>query len=189
MKETTGTQQLPVSDMSVSNREETGFNADINDQYLTFIMNAEEYGIDILCVQEIRGWESATPLPKAPPHIKGVINLRGTIVPLIDLRSCFGMGVIEYNALKVVIILKVASQEGHRIMGIVVDAVSDVYAIANVDIRPSPDLGASMNTEFIKGLVDINKKMIILLDVDRLLTMDEMPNLAKIATQLDVKND
>ena len=152
-------------------------NTDIN-QYLTFIMNNEEYGVDILCVQEIRGWESATPLPNAPRHIKGVINLRGTIVPIIDLRQCFGLPAIDYTPITVVIVLKVNYQETSRIIGIVVDGVSDVYALADSDMRQAPDLGHSVDTHFIKGLVSIEKKMVILLNIDQLLDLDSMPNLA-----------
>lgn len=169
--------QLKITD--VQNRS-----LDTNDQYLTFIMAGEEYGVDILCVQEIRGWESATPLPNAPPHIKGVINLRGTIVPIIDLRQCFGLQAIEYTAVTVVIVLKVKSAEGSRIMGMVVDAVSDVYALAQADMRPAPDLGKSVNTDFIKGLVTVNKRMVILLDIDRLLTLDDVQSLSKLTAEL-----
>lgn len=96
-------------------------------------MVREEYGVDILCVQEIRGWESATSLPKAPAHVKGVINLLGTIVPLIDLRQCFGMSAVEYTSLTVVIVLKVQSEKGYRIMDIVVDAINSTQAITEID--------------------------------------------------------
>lgn len=166
--------------------EMSGTDAELNDQYLTFFMANEEYGVDILCVQEIRGWESATPLPNAPDHIKGVINLRGTIVPIVDLRQCFGMQGIEYTAITVVIVLKVKHDEGSRIMGIVVDAVSDVYALSQADMRPAPDLGDAVETEFIKGLVSVNNKMVVLLDIDKLLNFDELPNLAALKEQLEL---
>ncbi len=159
--------------------------SDETDQFLTFIVAGEEYGVDILCVQEIRGWESATPIPNAPSHIKGVINLRGTIVPIIDLRQCFGMKSIEYTPITVVIVLKVMTDQGERVIGIVVDAVSDVYALAEKDMRPAPDIGNSLNTEFIKGLVNVDNKMVILLDIDKLLSVDEIPNLANIGQQLE----
>jgi purine-binding chemotaxis protein CheW len=149
-------------------------------QYLTFIMNKEEYGVDILCVQEIRGWEQTTPLPNSPTHIKGVINLRGTIVPIVDLRQCFGLSGIEYSPVTVVIVLKVKTEDGSRIMGIVVDAVSDVYTIARSDMRSAPDLGSSIQTDFIQGLVTVDKKMVILLDIDKLLTTDELPSLTEL---------
>ncbi len=158
--------------------------ANSNEQYLTFIMAGEEYGVDILAVQEIRGWETATPLPNAPPHIKGVINLRGIIVPIVDLRQCFGMEAIEYTAITVVIVLKVETGEGSRVMGIVVDAVSDVYALAEQDMRAAPDLGSSVNTDVIKGLVNVEDKMVILLDIDKLLNLDSIPNLSELQQQL-----
>jgi len=157
---------------------------DDNDQYLTFIMADEEYGVDILCVQEIRGWESATPLPNAPPHIKGVINLRGTIVPIVDLRQCFGMAAIEYTGVTVVIVLKVELDKGSRIMGIVVDAVSDVYTLADTEMKSAPDLGDAISTDYIRGLVSIDEKMVILLEIDRLLTMDDLPNLEEISKKM-----
>ncbi len=164
-------------DVKVQQNGEHEDSSDTNDQYLTFIMADEEYGVDILCVQEIRGWESATPLPNAPAHIKGVINLRGTIVPIVDLRQCFGMEAIDYTPVTVVIVLKVYSDDGDRVMGIVVDAVSDVYSLSESDMRPAPDLGDAINTEFIRGLVNVDEKMVILLDINRLLNLDDIPNL------------
>lgn len=157
---------------------------DNSDQYLTFIMADEEYGVDILCVQEIRGWESATPLPNAPPHIKGVINLRGTIVPIVDLRQCFSMDAIEYTPVTVVIVLKVKAEKGSRIMGIVVDAVSDVYTLADSEMKNAPDLGDAINTDYIRGLVTVDEKMVILLEIDKLLTLGDIPDLSSISKQL-----
>lgn len=153
-------------------------------QFLTFIMAGEEYGVDILCVQEIRGWESATPIPNAPPNIKGVINLRGTIVPIVDLRQCFGLDAIEYTPVTVVIVLKVGTETGSRIMGIVVDAVSDVYNLALADMKAAPDLGDSVSTDYIRGLVNVDDKMVILLEIDKLLNMDELPDLAEVSAKL-----
>lgn len=141
-------------------------------QYLTFIMAGEEYGVDILAVQEIRGWEATTVVPNAPEYIKGVINLRGTIVPIMDLRSRFSLERVEYSPVTVVIILKVETDRGERVMGIVVDAVSDVHSISDSDTRNSPELIDDLNTEFIRSLVSVDDNMIILLDVKRLLTID-----------------
>ncbi len=173
-----------AQDMS-TNSGLSGSEAEGTDQFLTFFMNGEEYGVDILCVQEIRGWESSTPLPNAPPQIKGVINLRGTIVPIVDLRQCFGLDAIEYTGITVVIVLKVDTDDGERIMGIVVDAVSDVYSIAEEDMRPAPDLGGAIETEFIKGLVTVNKSMVILLNISKLLALDDMPNMTDIGERLN----
>ena len=152
--------------------------ADDEQQYLTFIMSGEEYGVDILTVQEIRGWEETTMVPNAPPYIKGVINLRGTIVPIMDLRSRFNLEQVEYSPVTVVIILKIETDRGERVMGIVVDAVSDVHSISESETRNSPELTDDLNTEFIRSLVSVNEKMIILLDVKRLLTFEsKKPNL------------
>lgn len=174
--------QTPAFDMRQNQMEQSATGA--ASQYLTFIMNNEEYGVDILCVQEIRGWETATPLPNAPKHIKGVINLRGTIVPIVDLRQCFGLSAIDYTAITVVIVLKVQSEAGSRVIGIVVDGVSDVYALADSDLHRPPDLGHAVDTAFIKGLASIDNKMIILLNIDQLLNIDELPNLAGLKEQL-----
>lgn len=176
--------QTAIDQNSIQSREAGGIDANAAEQYLTFIMAGEEYGVDILAVQEIRGWESATPLPNSPPHIKGVINLRGTIVPIVDLRQCFGMEAIDYTNITVVIVLKIETESGSRVMGIVVDAVSDVYSLSDDQMRPAPDLGKSINTEVIKGLVNVDEKMVILLDIDKLLTLDELPNLGDLADQL-----
>jgi purine-binding chemotaxis protein CheW len=146
---------------------------DDEQQYLTFIMAGEEYGVDILAVQEIRGWEPTTVVPNAPDYIKGVINLRGTIVPIMDLRSRFNLERVEYSPVTVVIILKVETERGERVMGIVVDAVSDVHSISDSDTRNSPELIEDLNTEFIRSLVSVDDNMIILLDVQRLLTIDK----------------
>jgi purine-binding chemotaxis protein CheW len=144
------------------------------DQYLTFILNGEEYGVDILRVQEIRGWDNATPIPNTPAYIKGVINLRGTIVPILDLRERFSMTPLEYGPTTVVIVLKVYAGERERVMGIVVDAVSEVYNIGADDLQPPPDFGDTVALEFVHGLASIEDKMVIVLDIDHLLTSGEL---------------
>ncbi len=144
------------------------------DQYLTFIMAGEEYGVDILRVQEIKGWDSVTPLPNTPKYVKGVINLRGTIVPIIDLRHRFNLETVPYGATTVVIMLKVLSETGQRIMGIVVDAVSEVYNVATDDVKPAPDFGGAVESEVVRGLATVDEKMLILLDIDQLLTDKEI---------------
>lgn len=144
------------------------------DQYLTFILADEEYGVDILRVQEIKGWDSVTPIPNTPSYIKGVINLRGTIVPIVDLRQRFSMDEIEYGPMTVVIVLKIECNDRDRIMGIVVDAVSDVYDVNSEEMKPAPDFGSVVNIEFVKGLATVAEKMIIILDIDHLLSGDEL---------------
>ncbi len=169
---------------TTSDGQDISAGSDDGNQYLTFIMADEEYGVDILCVQEIRGWESATPIPNAPPNVKGVINLRGTIVPLIDLRQCFGMDAIEYTPVTVVIVLKVETDKGSRVMGIIVDAVSDVYNLTDAELKAAPDLGDAVSTDYIRGLANVDEKMVILLEIDKLLAMDELPDLAEISKKL-----
>lgn len=139
-------------------------------QFLTFIMADEEYGVDILTVQEIRSWEEITVIPNAPDYVKGVINLRGTIVPILDLRLRFGLTGIEYGSLTVVIVVKVVFAQKSKIMGIVVDAVSDVYSIVEQDAKMVPNFGDSENSEFVAGLVNVGNKMVALLDLKK--TMD-----------------
>lgn len=160
-------QQIIENDIGIDANGET-------DQFLTFIMSTEEYGVDILRVQEIRGWDSVTPIPNCPPYIKGVINLRGTIVPIVDLRERFGLESVEYGPTTVVIVLKVIGETSERIMGIVVDAVSDVYNIKNEDMKPAPDFGSVVSIEFVSGLATIDEKMLIILDIDMMLNSNDI---------------
>jgi purine-binding chemotaxis protein CheW len=144
------------------------------DQYLTFILNGEEYGVDILRVQEIKGWDTATPIPNTPAYVRGVINLRGTIVPIIDLRARFGLEQVPYGPTTVVIVLKVMNGNASRIMGIVVDAVSEVYNVGQSDLKPAPEFGGAVRVDFVKGLATVDRKMVIVLDIDHLLNSDEL---------------
>ena len=139
-------------------------------EFLTFRLGAEEYGIDILKAQEIRGWEAPTTIANTPAFIKGVINLRGTIVPIVDLRIKFGLGEPRYDAFTVVIILTVA----RRVLGVVVDAVSDVISLAAEQIRPAPEFGGAVDTRFITGLGTLGERMLILVDIERLMGSNDM---------------
>ncbi|WP_428239451.1 chemotaxis protein CheW [Gynuella sp.] len=163
-----------VKDFADRGLSEFDDNADQLDQYLTFIVEKEEYGVDILSVQEIRGWDSATSIPNAPAYLKGVINLRGTIVPIIDLRTRFQLPTIEYGPMTVVIVLKLSFHDKERVVGVVVDAVSDVYSIPKEDIKESPEMDANISSNFIKGLANVNEKMIILLDLALLMEPAEL---------------
>ena len=140
-------------------------------QYLTFVMDGEEYGIEILSVQEIRGWEHTTVIPNSEPFVKGVINLRGTVVPVIDLRLRFGLAKAEYNDLTVVIIVKVELEGHEKIMGIVVDAVSDVYNIEKQQAKKAPEIGDVENRTYIEGLINVGDKMVVLLDLEKVLSI------------------
>jgi purine-binding chemotaxis protein CheW len=157
-------------------------------QYLTFILAGEEYGVDILRVQEIKGWDSVTPIPNAPVYIKGVINIRGTIVPVIDLRLRFGLESLEYGPTTVMIVLKVYAGDKSRIMGIVVDAVSDVYDITSEQIRPAPDFGDVINMEYLRGLATVNDQMVIILDIDHMLNASDMRIAAGRAQTVNTDN-
>lgn len=147
-------------------------------QYLTFMLADEEYGIDILKVQEIKGWESATGIPNAPEFVLGVINLRGKVIPIVDLRKLFKLPGVEYGKSTVVIVVKVGFEGHSRTVGMVVDAVSEVYNISGNMEQATPDFGGVVNTEFVKGLTAVDGKMIILLDVDKLINIGAL-NLEK----------
>lgn len=137
-------------------------------QYLTFLLNKEQYGLSILQVQEIRGWEHVTRVPNSPQYIKGVVNLRGNIVPVMDLRMRFGLPSIPYTKETVVIVVR-AGKDGHeRSMGLVVDAVSDVLVVQDDRVSSTPDFGAGVPTENIKGLVNDGEQMVMLLDLETL---------------------
>jgi purine-binding chemotaxis protein CheW len=139
-------------------------------ELLTFTLGQEEYGIDILKVQEIRGYEAVTTIVNAPEFIKGVINLRGIIVPIVDMRIKFKLGTPSYTPLTVVIVLNVAN----RVVGIVVDGVSDVVTLEPGDIKPAPELGGSLDTRYLLGLGTLGERMLILVDIEKLMTSREM---------------
>lgn len=143
-------------------------------EYLTFLLNNEEFGIDILCVQEIRVWSSVTELPNKPEYIKGVINLRGVIIPIIDLRQRFGIPPLEYDEQTVTIILKNPSAEKQMVVGIVVDAVSEVYKFNQKSIRKAPEFGSQIDTCFLKGLASVEEKLVILLETQTLLNQEDL---------------
>ncbi len=144
------------------------------DQYLTFILAGEEYAIDILRVQEIKGWDKVTTLPRTPDYLQGVINLRGTIVPIIDLRKRFNMPTIVYGPTTVVIVLKVLGEEHDRIMGIIVDGVSDVHNLKHESIKPAPEIKGSIDSRFVSGLTTIDNKMVVVMDIDTLLNSSDL---------------
>ena len=146
-------------------------------EVLVFVLGNEEYGVDILKVQEIRGYEKVTPIPAAPEFLKGVVNLRGTIVPVIDLRVKFGLADPRYDAFTVVIILRFAG----RVIGIVVDGVSDVVRLAASEVKPAPQLGSVVDGSFLAGLATPNGRMVLLLDIEKLLSSGELNLLAQAA--------
>jgi len=161
--------QTDMTTQSASNNGTAVANAE---QFLTFMLNGEEYGVDILRVQEIKGWESATEIPNTPPYIRGVINLRGTIVPVIDLRRRFELEAIEYTNTTVIIVLRIRSGDGEKTMGFIVDAVSDVYNVTQEQMKAAPEFGGQVRTDYVKGLATVDDKMVILLDIDQLVGTD-----------------
>lgn len=156
-------------------------------QFLTFVLEHEEYAVDILRVQEIRGWESVTRIPNTPEYIRGVLNLRGSIVPIVDLRMRFNMKSIEYGVTTVIVVLKVMKEDGSgsRTMGIVVDGVSEVYSVPESEIRDAPDFGTKVRTEFIKGLATIDEKMVIIIDIDKMLNSDELAVVESVSDSVE----
>jgi purine-binding chemotaxis protein CheW len=141
-------------------------------QFLSFTLGKEEYGVDILRVQEIRSWEPVSRIPNVPSYEKGVVNLRGAIVPIIDFRERFNLGSRNYTPLTVVVVLQALIGDKTRIMGVVVDSVSDVVNVDKRSIQSPPSFGTKVSTEFINGLVSVNGRMVMLLDVDKLLKLD-----------------
>ena len=146
-------------------------------EFLSFTLGQEEYGIDIQKVQELRGYDAVTRIANAPEHIKGVVNLRGIIVPIIDMRIKFNLGAPSYDQFTVVIILNIAS----RVMGMVVDSVSDVITLTPEQIKPAPEMGSVLDTEYLMGLGTLDERMLILIDLDRLMSSDEMGLVEKLA--------
>lgn len=147
-------------------------------EYLTFILEGEEYGVSILAVQEIKVWSSVTDMPNTPDYVKGVINLRGTIVPIVDLRQRLNKKFSEYTDNTVVIILKQKFDNKTIMVGIVVDAVSDVYKFNENDIKTPPDFGTEIDSQFISGMATENEKIIIILDSNKLLDVKELYQLS-----------
>jgi purine-binding chemotaxis protein CheW len=146
-------------------------------EYLAFRLGAEQYALDILQAQEIRGYDSVTRIANAPDFIKGVVNLRGVIVPIVDMRVKFNLDTPAYDQFTVVIILNVAN----RIIGMVVDGVSDVITLTPEQIKPAPEMGAALNTDYLIGIGTIDERMLILVDIDKLMSSAEMGLIEKLA--------
>ena len=144
--------------------------ADDARELLTFRLGQEEYGLNILNVQEIRGYDAVTKIANSPAFLKGVINMRGVIVPIIDMRIRFNLGEATYNEFTVVIILNI----GSRVIGMVVDGVSDVTSLKAEQVRPAPDFGSVLDTAYIDGLANVDERMIIVIDIEKLMTAEDM---------------
>lgn len=156
-------------------REGPGTSGSAPRQLLTFMVGTSRYGVDILRVKEIRGFAPVTRIPHAPPHVLGVLNLRGAIVPVIDLRVRFALAEASLSPLTVIIVLSLQTPAGVRDCGVVVDAVADVVDVAPDAVKPAPALRTPDGNAFIAGITTVNDEMLILLDVDELVTQDLRP--------------
>ena len=150
-------------------------------KYLSFSLGSEEYGISILKVKEIIGMIQITPLPQTPEYVKGVINLRGKVIPVIDLRLRFGMNSIDYTDRTCIVVVEIDSNSGSLHIGIVVDSVSEVINIKSTDIEDTPSFGMTLSTEYILGMAKMAGSVRILLDIDRVLNTDELVMLDQVA--------
>ncbi len=150
-------------------------------KYLTFVLDEEEYGIGILKIKEIIGMMPITTVPQTPEFVKGVINLRGKVIPIVDLRARFGMDTIDYTERTCIIVVEIEGPAGMMMIGIVVDAVSEVLNIKGEDIEDTPTFGTKLNTDYILGMAKMEGGVKILLDIDRVLTGDEIAVLEKAA--------
>ncbi|MDR7343768.1 purine-binding chemotaxis protein CheW [Pantoea alhagi] len=165
--------------MTASASEKKAVNDNHGNEYLVFTLGNEEYGIEILKVQEIRGCERVTRLANTPEFITGVTNLRGVIVPIVDLRIKFDLAGVEINEKTVVIVLSLAQ----RVVGIVVDGVSDVLSLDAEEIKPAPDFSVTLSTDYLLGLGSVDERMIILVDIEKLLTSEEMELVEKTVNE------
>ncbi|MDH5649704.1 MAG: chemotaxis protein CheW [Gammaproteobacteria bacterium] len=156
-------------------------------QYLTFSLGGEEYGVDILGVQEVKVWTQVTVLPNTPPYVKGVLNLRGIVVPIIDLRICFHMDTVDYDATTVIVVLKLNVHGKERVIGLVVDSVSDVLDITHTQVRSTEEFDMTSQTDAITGVATLENKMVILLDAAKLLSAGELADLTRDAAALKEK--
>ena len=164
------TQTTQVREDNAASQRQVAVAARQANEFLTFTLGHEEYGVEILKVQEIRSYEAPTTIANAPPFLKGVVNLRGVIVPIVDMRIKFGLAKADYDQFTVVIILNVA----RRVVGMVVDSVSDVLQLSAEQIREAPQFGASMDAEYITGLGTVDARMLILIDIEKLMTSSDM---------------
>ena len=171
--------QLPGQNYSNESKGASGSSKETaGHEFLAFTLGSEEYGIDILKVQEIRGYEVVTHIANAPEFIKGVINLRGVIVPVIDMRIKFNLGTPVYDQFTVVIILNI----GGHVMGMVVDSVSDVTTLSPEQIKATPEMGTTFNTDYLIGLGTLEERMLILVDIDKLMSSADMGLIAALAS-------
>lgn len=153
-----------------NNTPDNAVNSEAQHEFLTFVLGTENYALDIMTVKEIRGYEEVTKIANAPAYIKGVLNLRGDIVPIVDLRLKFNVGEATYNEFTIVIMLMMKD----RIVGIVVDEVSDVIKVNESDIKAPPEFGVAFDSAYLHGLTSIKEQMVILVNIQKLISSDEL---------------
>ena len=163
--------------MTLNQSEFAATNEGHSREYLVFSLGSEEYAIDILKAQEIRGYENVTRIANTPNFIKGVTNLRGMIVPIVDLRIKFNLASVEYGGQTVVIVVNV----GHRVVGVVVDGVSDVMTLDASQIKPAPEFSLSLSSDYLSGLASVGERMLVLVDIEKLLNSEEMALVDRVA--------
>ncbi|MGV8075275.1 MAG: chemotaxis protein CheW [Syntrophobacteraceae bacterium] len=168
-----------MADLIIGQNKTRSTEGDKGGKFLTFSLAGEEYGIAILKVKEIIGMMPVTLVPQTPSFVKGVINLRGKVIPVVDLRLKFGMEAIPYTERTCIIVVETAGSGNSMMMGIVVDSVSEVANIKKDDIEETPQFGAKLNTDYISGMAKTNSEVKILLDIDRVLTINELSLLEK----------
>ena len=177
----TSFQPAPPESNPVGWQEPVSTMADREGKYLTFTLAGEEYGIGILKIKEIIGMMSITSVPQTPSFVKGVINLRGKVIPVVDLRLRFAMDAIDYNDRTCIIVVEIGGRGTGIVIGIVVDSVSEVLNIKGEDIEDTPTFGTSLNTDYILGMAKMEGKVKILLDIDQVLGAEDLESLAKAA--------
>ncbi len=178
-----------MTELTAQNEQLNKAVRDREGKYLTFALASEEYGLEILKVREIIGYMDITAVPQTPDHVKGVINLRGQVIPVVDLRAKFGMDTTEVTEQTCIIVVEIAQNDRKFNTGIVVDHVQEVLDIAADSIEPAPQFGSRVNTDFILGMGKIGDSVKILLDIDKVLTSDDIASLAGIAGSKSSQDD
>lgn len=166
--------------LNINNRS-SEVSIEMPQQYLTFLLGDDIYGVDILRVQEVRGWTKVRTIPNTPEYVKGVLDLRGTIVPILDLRTKLSLDAVEYSPITVVIVLSIEVGDEKYVIGIVVDTVSDVLDVMKNEIKKAPNFGTKVETKFIEGMVMADAGMVVLMDIDKMLNPDELHALKDMA--------
>lgn len=167
--------------MNMNEARTVELNQDLDLQYLTFELAGEEYGIDILSVQEIKGWSGVRHVPAMPDYVKGVLDLRGVLVPIMDLRLRFAMTNAEYTPTTVIIVISIRKDDGQQLLGLVVDAVSDVLEASPEEFKQPPNFGTDARARFMKGMVTSADRMVLVLNSEELLSGSEMDQLTQMA--------